>query len=195
MISKISRILFFLFSFFLLLYLVWPFNPSNIEDFSNLPESVRSKLSGDTTEVPDLKAFFSFNYRDFVIPYYIENYKRNTKFPFSPLRLNHPPEEAFTYIKDQTHSTYLEELTYPMRSSLFINGLEPFNQDTKDPRYPGAVMFGQDGKDYETKVVIRYYYSTLFQRIIGWLGINLSVFLIYLMFKKVILKDYSNYSK
>ena len=187
--NKFFRILFFIFSFFLLLYLVWPFNPGNIEGFSDLPGSVRSKLSGDTTEVPDLKAFFSFNYRGFVIPFYIENYKRDSRFPFPPLRLNHPPEEAFTYIKDQTQSTYLEELTYPMRSSLFINGLEPFDEETKKPRYPGAVMFGQDGKDYETKVVIRYYHSTLLQRIIGWLGINLSVFLVYLMFKRIILKN------
>lgn len=172
-----------------LVYMLWPYSANSIEDFSSLPNSIRSKLSGDTTEVPNLKAYYSNNYRDFVISYYYQQFWMLEKMLFPPLKLNYPPEFAFQAIKDQTHSTYLEEFTYPFRASLFINGLEPFEEDTKNPRYPAASNFEQDGYSYETKVTMRYYPSSIYLRIVVWLGINVSVLLLWKVGKKVLVYD------
>ena len=186
MIIRIFKAISVLISLLLLFYLIWPYQPGNIEDFSSLPASYRSKLSGDTVQVPNLKAYFSNSYRDFVIPYYLGEYMRFSRFPFKPLKLNHPPEYAFQAIKDQTQSTYLEELTYPLRSSLFINGLEPFDQNTKKPRYPAAGYFEEEGVNYETKVTIRYYPSGVGVRFIVWLGINISAVALYKLGRRIL---------
>jgi hypothetical protein len=186
MFSKILKLLFFSFSFIFFLYLIWPFEPKKISDFAPLPQSTKSELTGDTIEVPNVAAYFSDNYRDFATKYYRNQFQFMTKFPFPPLTLNHPPEYAFNYIKDQTLSTYLEEYVYPFRGSLFVNGLEPFDQKSKDQRYPGAARFSAGGMLYETKVTLRYYPTKVFDRILVWLGINLAVLLLYKFSKKII---------
>ena len=173
-------------SILLLIYLLWPYNPTSIEDFSPLPDSSRSTLSGDTVQVANLKAYFSNSYRNFVIPFYLNQFQQKSRFPFPPLRLNHPPEYAYQMIKDQTQSTYLEEFTYPLRNSIFINGLEPFDESTKQARYPAASYFEEDGKMYETKVTLRYYPSSVFSRFLVWLGVNVSAVLIWKVGRKVI---------
>lgn len=171
-------------SLLFLVYLLVP-GPRKISDFPELPRSFRSKLSGDTIQVPNVMAFFSDNYRDFVAPFYYKDYARKTFLPFLPLKLNYPPEYAFKAIKDQTMSTYLEEFIYPLRDSIFVNGWEPLEKDGT-PRYKGAGTFGVEGKDYDTKVTLRYYPSLVLIRIIVWLGINVSFYLLYYSFKKVI---------
>lgn len=176
----------FLFSFLFLLYLVWPFGPKSINDFSALPQSVKSTLSGDTVEVPNVSAYFSNNYRSFVTKYFYRQFQYLTKFPFPPLVLNHPPEYAFNYIKDQTQSTYLEEYVYPLRGSLFVNGLEPFEETTKKGRYLGATYFDAGGQLWETKVTLRYYPTKLINRLLVWFLINLSFFFLFRLFKKVL---------
>ena len=170
----------------LLLYLLLP-GPDGISDFPALPDSMKSSLEGDTIQVANVSAYFSNNYRDFVIPYYSESYKKHTKFPFGPLRLNYPPEFAFTAIKDQTQSTYLEEMAYPLRDSLFINGLEPVEKDGT-PRYLGAGRIEVDGQFRDTKVTLRFYPSNLVSRVTVWFGINLAVIFLYMMSKKVFSK-------
>jgi len=172
-------------SFLFLVYLIWPDDANDVYTFKALPNSVKSTLPGDSVQVTNLTAFFSDNYRDFVIPYYQEDYKNLVRFPFPPLELNYPPEYAFTVIKDQTQSTYLEELTYPFRGSLYINGLEPFIENTREPRYDGATLFGQSGGLYQTKVILRYYPSSLVFRIIVWLGINSSIIFLYKVGKRI----------
>jgi hypothetical protein len=66
-------------------------------------------------------------------------------FPF--VRLNYPPEEAQTLIRDQTRSSYLEELVHPLRESLYISGFVPSAQ--KD-----TIIIG--GKTYYEKLTVRY---------------------------------------
>ena len=168
-----------------LLYLIWPYDPASVYDFKSLPASVKSTLPGDSVEVKDLTAYFSDNYRNFVIPYYKENYRNLVKFPFPPLELNYPPEYAYTVIKDQTQSTYLEEITYPFRGSLYINGLEPFVEKTQEARFDGATLFGQSGGLYQTKVILRYYPSSIIFRILVWIGMNLSVIFLYKVGKRI----------
>lgn len=183
MMLKILKVLFVAFSLLLLFYLLLP-GPKNITDFPAVPASIKSSLEGDTVQVPDVSAYFSDNYRDSVIPLYLSAYKAQTVFPFGPLRLNYPPEFAFTAIKDQTQSTYLEELTYPLRDSLFVNGLEPVEKDGT-PRYIGGGKFEVDGKLVSTKVTLRFYPSAFWARVATWLGVNLSVLVLFAMSRKV----------
>lgn len=178
------KIIYLFVSLIFLIYLILP-GPTQITDFPPLPDSVKSKLEGDTIQVPNISAYFSYNYRDFVIPFYNYNYYKNTSLPFPPLRLNYPPEFAYTAIKDQTHSTYLEELVYPLRDSIFINGFEPFYRSGA-PKYTGASKIGIEGIDYDTKVTLRYYPSPLWAKLIVWLGINVAIILLYMQYKRVL---------
>lgn len=176
------KVFFIFFSIMLLLYMIIP-GPDTISDFPALPNSVKSQLEGDTIQVPNVSAYFSYNYRDFVIPYYNYFYFKNTYLPFPPIRLNYPPEFAYTAIKDQTHSTYLEELVYPLRDSVFINGFEPFYQKGQ-PKFDGASKIGVHGIDYDTKVTLRYYPSPIWVKFVVWIGINISIIGIFLISKK-----------
>ena len=183
MLKRLLGILFLFFSLVFLIYLLMP-GPSSIHDFPKLPNSTTSSYEGDTIQVPDVAAYFSGNYRDITISFYSQNYQAKTKFFFLPMRLNYPPEDAFTKIKDQTQSTYLEELTYPFRDSLYINGFEPLENGL--PRYRGADRIEYDGSKYDTKVTLRYYSSSLVSRLILWLGVNLSVCLLLYIGRRVI---------
>lgn len=179
------KILFAVFSLLLLIYLVLP-GPSAIENFPPLPNSVKSTLSGDTVQVPNVSAYFSNNYRQLATSYYKDIYQKQTKLPFPALRLNYPPEFAYTAIKDQTHGTYLEEYVYPLRDSIFVNGLEPFYEDGQ-PKYAASTEFDVEGKQFYTKVTLRYYPSAVVVRILSWLGISLSMVLLWKVGRRVIL--------
>jgi len=81
---------------------------------------------------------------------------------FSGYRSNYPPEEAQTIIRDQTKSTFLEEITHPFRESLFVNGFEP-----TEPQYKILI----DGKVWKQKIIVRYVESLLWQRLLVGLGV------------------------
>ncbi len=178
------KYLFFFFSSLLLIYMLWP-GPSRIDQFSPLPNSLKSKLEGDTIQIPNVSAYFSDNFREFVVPFYLKNYWNLTKLPFPPLRLNYAPEFSWIAIKKHTDSTYLEELVYPLRSSLYVNGLEPFYSDSR-PKFWGATKFEVEGKSHLTKTTLRFYPSSLGVRFLVWAGIILSINLLYKMMRKII---------
>jgi len=142
-------------SFLLLVYMFLP-GPDSITDFPALPDSIKSSLEGDTIQVPNVSAYFSNNYRDFVIPYYYDSYKEGTIVPFGPLRLNYPPEEAQVIIRDQTKSTFLEEIVHPFRESFYINGYEP-----KEPQ--NIIEVG--GKIWKQKVIVKFVPSNTLLRV------------------------------
>lgn len=175
---------FIIFSILLLIYMVWP-GPTEISQFPPLPNSSKSTLEGDTVQIPNVSAYFSNNYRDFVISFYSQNYQKNTHFFLPPLRLNHPPEYSWIAIKKHTDSTYLEELVYPLRDSLYVNGLEPFNPD-RTHKFWGAIPFEEDGNFYDTKVTLRFYPSAFWVRFLVWAGICASIFLLYRLGKRII---------
>lgn len=164
--------------------MIWP-GPTKISDFKPLPDSVKSQLSGDTWQIPNVSAYFSDNFREFVVPFYSKNYQDLSHSPFPPLRLNYPPEFSWITIKKHTDTTYLEELVYPLRDSLYVNGLEPF-EPSGQPRWWGAYKFDADGNLWYTKTTLRFYPSNPFIRVLVWFGITVSVFLIYKLGKKII---------
>ncbi len=178
--------IYIIFSLFLFVYMLWP-GPGKISDFKALPDSTKSKLEGDTIQIPNVSAYLSNNFRDFVVPFYLEYYQNLTKLPFAPMQLNHPPEFSWTAIKKHTDSTYLVELTYPLRDSLFVNGFEPFYENG-EPKYWGAVKFEEGGQNFFTKTTLRFYQSPIWAKLLTWLGITLSIFLIFRLGKNILLR-------
>lgn len=179
---------FIIFSIFLLVYMLWP-GPGKISDFPALPNSDKSTLEGDTIQIPNVAAYFSDNFRQFVVPFYLSNYQNLSNLPFPPLRLNHPPEFSWNVIKKHTDSTYLEELVYPLRDSIYVNGLEPFYEDGQ-PKFWGAIKFEVDGRNWFNKTALRFYPSNIPVRILVWFGINISVFLLFQLGRKILLQKY-----
>lgn len=179
------RKIFIAFSALFLVYMIWP-GPSEISDFKALPDSDKSKLAGDNIEqVPNVAGYFSNNHREFVVPFYLKMYQGLNKLPFPPLRLNHPPEYSWAVIKKHTDSTYLEELVYPLRSSFYVNGFEQYYSDGT-PKFWGSGKFEIEGQSWFTKVTIRLYPSPLGVRILVWLGIISSLFLLFKLGKKIV---------
>lgn len=179
------RLLFILFSLILLIYLLIP-GPGSIKDFPPLPNSAKSALEGDTIQVPNVSAYFSNNFRKFVTNFYSNSYRAQVPvIPFLPIKLNYPPEFAYTAIKDQTRSTFLEEYVYPMRDSLYVNGYEPFYENGK-PKFFGSVKADEENNIYLNKTTLRYYSSPIWARIVTWFGILLSVYLIWKTFRRVV---------
>ena len=77
--------------------------------------------------------------------------------PLFSYRLNYPPEEAQTIIRDQTRSTFLEEIVHPFRESVYINGFKPTLK--KD-----AIFI--EGKDWYQKITVRFIPSNSLARVI-----------------------------
>ena len=172
-------------SLVLLVYLLVP-GPFDISDFGYLPNSDKSIDPGDTVQIPNITAYYSFNNRDLVTKFFRQDYHRLTMLPFSPIRLNYPPEYAYQTVKDQTQSTFLEEYIYPLRDSLYVNGFEPYYDDGT-AKFPRAAQFGINGKHYNNKDTLRFYPSTILSRVIVWLGINLGVLGLYRVGRRVLI--------
>ncbi len=169
----------------LLIYMILP-GPVKISDFKALPDSEKSALAGDNiSQVSNVSAYFSNNYRKFVTDYYSKNYRQKTWPPFPPIRLNHPPEFSWKVIKVNTDSTYLEEFVYPLRDSIYVNGFEPFYKDGM-PKYWGATKFSENGNIWYTKATLRFYPSNLAVRLLVWSGIISSILMLYRLGKKII---------
>lgn len=137
------------------LYLLLP----NPEFPLPLPDAVQSMEPADS-ETQLRRAYFTNYSREEVIAHYKKQFS-NTPI----LRLNYPPEDAQTIIRDQARSTFLEELSHPFRESLYINGFEP--KEAKDDIW-------YKGNHYRQKITIRYAPSNVVTR----LFVALLIFLI-----------------
>lgn len=138
------KILFVVFSLVFLFYLYLP-NPK----FPNPPEGALQSNEPADTETPLRRAYFTNLLRGEVMNFYKKEFESPALFgiPFFTERLNYPPEEAKTLIRDQTRSTFLEELVHPFRESLFVNGFEP--KVAKD-----AIFI--EGKPWRQKIIVKY---------------------------------------
>jgi len=151
--KKITKILFILLSTFFIFYLLLP-NPSFPEP---PPDALQSNESADT-ETPLRRAYFTNYTREEVMTHYKDQFEKPVFFGiFLPsYRLNYPPEEAQTIIRDQTRSTFLEEIVHPFRESVYINGFKPSLQ--KD------AIFIED-KDWYQKITVRFVPSNSIVRV------------------------------
>lgn len=152
-----NRLLIILLSivFLLLLIYVIPISPS----FPNPPsDAVRSYEPADS-EDPLRRAYFTNLNREEVINHYKKEF--NNEFNIYTPRLNYPPEESSKIIRDQTRSTYLEEIVHPLRESIYINGFEPKSE--KDTIIIDKVYWKQ-------KIIVRYIPSPVWIRILVLTG-------------------------
>ncbi len=147
--GKIIKIVFVVFSALFIVYLLFP-----APEFPNPPSnSVQSKEPADT-ETPLRRSYFTDSTREEVVQNYLSQFSRE----FIPtLRLNYPPEDAQTLVRDQTRSTFLEELVHPFRESIYINGFEP--KSDKD-----AILI--NGVHWRQKITVKYIPSSALVRVL-----------------------------
>lgn len=122
-----------------------------------LPDSVQSLEKADT-ETKWRRAYFTNYTRAEVLGYYQAQLEKSSLLGISlpTYRLNYPPEDAFVLIRDQTRSTFLEEVVQPFKAYLFVNGFKP-KQAKDDIWYKGV--------HYEQKITVKYAVPSIFIRI------------------------------
>jgi hypothetical protein len=141
--KKVVKLLLISFFPLLFIYTLLP-NPK----FPNPPsDALQSKEPGDSENLSIRRAYFTNFTREEVMKHYQNEFKG--------FRLNYPPEEAATIIRDQTRSTFLEEIVHPFRESFFVNGFEP--KDAKD-----AIEIV--GLPWRQKITVKYFPSNLILR-------------------------------
>jgi hypothetical protein len=120
-------------------------------------DAIRSQEPADM-ESPLRRGYFTNYSREEVVSHYKKQFEnqvvKNINLP--TYRLNYPPEDAQFLIRDQTRSTFLEELVHPLRETLYINGFE-YQDKTKKVGYKGV--------EYRQKIIIRYVPSNLILRL------------------------------
>ena len=118
---------------------------------SNEPADIESELR---------RGYYVDGTRSSVITYYRKEFEQlnffGNKIHVPSLRLNYPPEEAQTIIRDQTRGTYLEEIVHPLRQSIFINGFEPKRDND---------MIFVNGRKYDQKIIVKQFNSNVFARL------------------------------
>lgn len=144
MIAKLAKICFFLISILFLIYVSIP-EPQFPEP---LKGSFQSQEPSDV-ETPLRRGYFTNKFRNEVMNHY------RTHFGWG-IRLNYPPEESQKLIRDQTKSTYLEEIVHPFRESLFVSGYETREDEGE---------FVKDGKPWKNKVIVKFVRSNFLTRI------------------------------
>lgn len=138
------KALFFLFGIALLIYLVVP--PPNFPvplwDFKQ------------STEPADQETLLRRGYyTNITREQLMSHYK--SEFGWG-LRLNYPPEHARDLIRDQTKSSFLEEIVHPMKESLYVNGYTPRSDQE---------VLTIDGVRYDSKVIVKFVPSNLLLRL------------------------------
>lgn len=172
-------------------YLLLP-GPQSIADFPALPHSTKSQLEGDTIQNPNIAAYFSNSNREDITEFYWKYFSHwNYGFLTLPLlKINHPPEFAYTYIRDQQESTGLEEYFRPMRESLFVNINDAliYSQIRQRPLSFDSTHLEYNGEYFSSKGTIRYFSSNPLVRVIVLILIFEATFLftrLVLYFRKV----------
>lgn len=151
--KRYVKIVYIILSIIFLFYLLLP-NPTFPEQ---LPNSLQSEEPADT-ETDLRRAYFTNSTRSEVMAHYKKQLQHSAfmNLPLPTYRLNYPPEEAQVLIRDQTRSTFLEEVVHPFRESFFINGFKP--KEEKD-----AIFIG--GKAWRQKIIVRFVPSNRIFRI------------------------------
>lgn len=117
--------------------------------FPNPPADARQSNEPADTESIYRRAYYTNYSREEIMKYYRSQFSTSpfSHLPLPIVRLNYPPEEGYSLIRDQTQTSWLEELVHPWRESLYINGFYP----TKPTE---QINIG--GVHYVNKITIRY---------------------------------------
>jgi Ca2+/Na+ antiporter len=172
--DKIVALVFFIFCIVFLFYLALP----NPEYPSKVTDSLQSNEPADVETVVR-KGFYTNSLRQETINHYEGEFSFIKNIAVPTYRLNYPPEESQTIIRDQTRSTYLEEIVHPFRETLFVNGFEP--KLAKDE-------INIDGVHWNSKVIVVYVPSTLSIRFAIGLTSIFVMIVLYLEYRKFIIE-------
>lgn len=159
--------------------------------YPDLSSAARSDEPGDTWQHPDQKGFYTNLNRQQVFADLQSQFALKIgSFSLPSYRLNYRPEEAGDLVRDQLQSYYLEEIIYPFRESLFVNGWEP----KKSPKNAGLPVksipeISLHGIPYDAKVTLRPVGSPVWARLLVWTLLFPSGFLISLSLKKSFTHD------
>ncbi len=172
-----------------LIYLILP-GPKTIDDFPPLPEAVKSNLDGDTWQNVNIVGYYANFRRNFITQFYRDKFARMYLFGniIPPIVINHRPESAYQYVRDQQASSFLEEYVYPLRESIFVNGYEPavVNKMYFHPSGFVGNHYWYLEQPYDSKTTLRFYSSQTDSRIIVYCGIWVAGYALYLLAKKAI---------
>ncbi len=101
-----------------------------------------------------------------------------------PLKINHSTNLASTYFAPKQKSTYLEEYFYPFKNSIIVNGYEPYDENGKAfNKFSEPLM--SNGKQYNSKVDIRYYSSSITKQVLIYLLILIIIYWEIKLFNKI----------
>lgn len=155
-----------------------------IPQVPDLVNSIKSDLPGDTTQLVNVKGYFTNQSRTEVTNFY----KANLNSPFK-IRLNHPPEKSKTIFKDTMQSYYLEEFIIPFKMSLFVNGYEWENDVFTKPEKRVANKIIYNGLEYKAKITAKIYPTTIYQRLIAFFATELGIFAIISLYKSLLKRN------
>jgi hypothetical protein len=153
--KKIAIFFYLIFSLGLLFYVSLP----NYDFPKPPPDSVQSKEPADT-ETPLRRAYFTNYTRAQVLDWYEVQFGRSNflDIPLPTYLLNYPPENSGSIIRDQTRSTFLQEIIHPFRETVFINGYEPAPTD-----YENRIVI--NGTHWRQKIIIKFVPTNLIVRV------------------------------
>ncbi len=144
MIKKVLTFCFLVLSILFLYYLSLP-EPS----FPNALWDFKISSQPADQETPIRRGYYTNITREQLMSHYTREFKWG-------VRLNYPPEEAKYLIRDQTKSSFLEEIVHPMRESLFVNGYRPSSDEE---------ILTVDDVRYDGKIIVKYVGSNLWIRL------------------------------
>lgn len=148
--SNLYKVLLSIFFIILLIY-VYPSSP----EFPPPPADFVQSFEPADVETLYRRGYYTNLTRAEVIAHYEKEF--NKGFDIYTPRLNYPPEEAQILIRDQTKSTFLEELVHPLRESIYINGFEPKSEEYA--QYYKGIRYNQ-------KIIVRYVPSFTWIRVV-----------------------------
>lgn len=119
--------------------------------FPGVPPGALQSFEPADTESVYRRSYFTNLTREEIMAFYAQQF-----FVPGQFRLNHPPEEAYELVRDQTRSSFLEELVHPGREALFVNGFVPKK---------ASEQINRNGVSYINKVTVRYVPSSRVTRL------------------------------
>ncbi|MFZ2153262.1 MAG: hypothetical protein WAV41_04445 [Microgenomates group bacterium] len=175
--KKIIFSIIFTLNIFFVFYLITP-----LPQIPDLANSQKSDLPGDTTQQKNISGYFTNLSRTEVITFY----KANLNGPFR-IQLNHPPEKSKQIIGDTTQSYYLEEFVFPFKGSVFINGFDWQKDVFTRPEKRIANKLYYHDVEYQSKITVKSFPTSLLQRIIFFVLGETILFLIYFSYRKFVI--------
>jgi hypothetical protein len=168
---KLLKTIYIIFSVFLLFYVALP-NPEFPE---SIPGSLQSTEPADV-ETSLRRAYYTDLSRQEVLNYYQNQFNKSSfmNILIPTYELSYPPEEAQTFIRDQTRSSFLKEIVHPFRESIYINGYQP-----EEPQN----IIQIDGKIWEQKIIVKYIPSNVWVRFSIY---SIALILFWVTFKELV---------